>query len=86
LLNDRGWTSSQQIDDMTRGEVSSTAKTVVGPDGPGPGETDAQMETLYWAFLARRLEDSGVRMTGTDLRELPHDVQISERLCKRLKA
>ena len=65
---------------MTRGEVSSTARTVVGPDGPGPGETDAQMETLYWEFLSRRLEDSGVRMTGTDLRELPHDVQISERL------
>lgn len=71
---------------MTRDYVTSTAKMVVGPGGPGPGETDAQMETWHWGSLARRLEDSGVSITGTDLSELPPDVEISECLSKRLKA
>jgi hypothetical protein len=86
LLDDRGWSSSQPIDDMTRAYVTSTAKMAVGPDGPGPGETDAQMETWHWESLARRLEDSRLSITGIDLSELPHDVEISESLSKRLKA
>src|ERR1700683_909907 len=70
LLNDRGWSSNQSIDKMTRDDVASTAKMVVGPDRPGLGETDAQMETWHWESLASRLADSGVTITGAGLSEL----------------
>jgi hypothetical protein len=53
---------------------------VVGPDGPGPGETPEQMESLYWLSLERKLRDAGINIGADKLQRLPHDVEISKRL------
>jgi hypothetical protein len=57
LLEDRGWGSGAPIADRSQLEVENTARMVVGPDGPGPGETPEQMEFLYWRSLERKLRD-----------------------------
>lgn len=80
LLDDRGWSSSALVADRGIQEVKDTAKTVVGPDEPGPGETREQMEVMYWESLERKLREAGVNAEARELRALPHDVEIGERL------
>jgi hypothetical protein len=80
LLDDRGWGSSGAIAGGSQREVENTARMVVGPDGPGPGETAEQMESLYWLSLERKLRDAGIDIGADKLQRLPHDVEISKRL------
>jgi hypothetical protein len=84
LLDDRGWSGSAAIDEETLQEVADTARMVVGPDGPGPGETVEQMEACYWQLLVSKLHDGGFDAEAGDLTGLAHDVEISERLRSRL--
>jgi hypothetical protein len=85
LLDDRGWSSSQSVDGETIDEVKRTARVVVGPDEPGPGRTRTEMEANHWATLERKLENAGIRTGGVDLKALPHEVVLSDRLRRRLK-
>jgi hypothetical protein len=80
LLDDRGWGSGAAIAGASQREVENTARMVVGPDGPGPGETPEQMESLYWLSLERKLRDAGINIGADKLQRLPHDVEISKRL------
>lgn len=81
LLDDRGWTSGHGgAARHTPEEVEMTARMVVGPDEPRRAQTRAQVESDHWATLERNLKDAGVATDGTDLRALPHDVEISHRL------
>jgi hypothetical protein len=84
LLDDRGWGSSAPIDERTTQEVEDTAKMVVGPDGPGLGQTLEQAAAAHWVLLERKLQDAGVKVEEGELRALPHDVEMSDRLRSRL--
>jgi hypothetical protein len=81
LLDDRGWTSGRGgVASHSPEEVEMTARIVVGPDEPWGDQTRAQVESDHWATLERKPRDARVDTDGTDLRALPHDVEISDRL------
>jgi hypothetical protein len=84
LFSDRGWSSSAEIAHEGLLQIEDTARTVVGPDGPGPGETDEQMETMYWDWMEHKLRDAGISAEAGVLKALPHEVEIGERLRHRL--
>jgi hypothetical protein len=68
----------------TAEEIERTARFVVGPDEPFEGRTQAEMEDSHWDYLARLLQREGVEVQAVELRKLPHDVELSERLLARL--
>jgi hypothetical protein len=84
LLNDRGWTTSRWPEGQRAQDVERTARTVVGPDEPGRDQTYVQQDAAHWSALERTLHDAGVSTEGIDLRSLPHEVVLSERLLSRL--
>jgi hypothetical protein len=86
LLNDRGWSSGAAIAEESLEEVEATARMVVGPDEPGPGQTDEQADGLHWQLLVRKLHDAGIEVEVGALKRLPHDVETGDRLRSRLTA
>lgn len=93
LLDDRGWTGSLRGADAdtmdawtreTEDEIAFTARTVVGPDEPFGDRSYEDMATDHWDALAGTLRAHGIAADGHDLRRLPHDVVLSERLRARL--
>ena len=93
LLDGRGWTGSLRgfgADDMdvwvtsSEAEIAETARAVVGPDEAYGGRSQSEMDAGHWTTLAETLRAQGVDVTGDDLRRLPHDVVLSERLRARL--
>lgn len=89
LLADRGWISSggRNADiwaSVTIDEVESTARTVVGPDEPFGGRSPEEMEAGHWSCLADHLRQQGVLIDAAELKQLPHDVVLGERLHRRL--
>lgn len=77
LLDDRGWSSSAEIAHGGLRAIEDTARMVVGPDKPGPGET-------YWNWMEHKLCDAGVRVEAAELKVLPHVVEVGERLRRQL--
>jgi hypothetical protein len=78
LLDDRGWSASRvfgAVEDVVR-----HAQTVVGPDAPWGGRTEAEMETGHWMTLADTLADAGIEISADALSHLPHEVVLSDRL------
>lgn len=87
LLDDRGWTESGPDDvwHQTSAEhVSAQARVVVGPDEPYGSYSAHDMAVGHWDHLARVLERQGVQVTGRELAQLPHAVELTERLRRRL--
>jgi hypothetical protein len=89
LLDDRGWGGRASFDGpiwafQTVEEMKRTARFVVGPDEPRPGWTHAQMAAAHWDSLARVLQQEGIEVDGTELRRLPHDVELSDRVLARI--
>ena len=93
LLDGRGWTESLRgagADDMdvwatsSEAEVAETARIVVGPDEAYGGRSQTEMDAGHWNTLAQTLAAQGVDASADDLRGLPHDVVLSERLRARL--
>ncbi len=84
LLDDRGWGGSAPIAQEGRAQIEATARMVVGPDGPGPGETDEEMADSYWSWMEAWLRDAGIPARAAELRRLPHDVEIGEHLRERI--
>ena len=95
LLDDRGWTTSllrpttysdsaRDVLDfwasMSRGDIEETTRFVVGPDEPFGGRSLEDMEEDHWAYLAGILRQQGVPADADELKGLPHDVVLSERL------
>jgi len=68
----------------TADQIIETARVVVGPDEPFGGHSADEMETSHWDSIARSLHALGVGATGEELRALPHDVILSERLMRRI--
>jgi hypothetical protein len=95
LLDDRGWTSALRgagVDEDTDAwrlesetDITETARLVVGPDEPFSGRTQADMDRDHWSGLAEKLRADGVMVAADELRALPHDVVLSERLWARLR-
>ena len=94
LLDDRGWTSelrgpgANEIDDLwaitSESDIAETARMVVGPDAPFGAHSEDDMETDHWNALAETIRAHGVAVDANDLRQLPHDVVLSDRLRGRL--
>ena len=94
LLDDRGWTEelrgpgADAIDDLwvltPERDIVETARTVVGPDEPFGGRSQDDMESDHWNALAQNLRAQGVVVDAGELRQLPHDVELSDRLRARL--
>ncbi len=95
LLDDRGWSSSLlrattgcdpplEVPDfwaVTAAEdIEETSRWVVGPDEPLDGCSREDMERDHWAYLAGILRQQGLAANADDLKGLPHDVVLSERV------
>jgi hypothetical protein len=65
-------------------DIEETTRVVVGPDEPPDGYTQEHMEATHWSYLAGVLREQGVVVDPLDLRRLPHDVVLSERLLARV--
>jgi hypothetical protein len=65
-------------------EIEETARVVVGPDEPADGHSQEDMEEDHWAYLAGVLRQQGVVVDSLELKRLPHDVVLSERLLARI--
>jgi hypothetical protein len=65
-------------------DIEQEARMVVGPDEPYDGYTQEYMEATHWSYLAGVLREQGVVVDSLDLRRLPHDVVLSERLLARI--
>ena len=94
LLDDRGWASrvyGPGVDEETDAwrfaserEIEETARAVVGPDEPFGDRTQADMERDHWRRLAEKLAVDGVVVDAGELRGLPHDVVLGDRLRAQL--
>ena len=100
LLDDRGWAESElrasgmgevprrdqsDIWAMTSVEhIEETARVVVGPDEPPDGYSQEEMEAGHWDYLAGVLREQGTVVEALELKRLPHDVVLSERLLARI--
>ena len=65
-------------------DIEETARVVVGPDEPAEGRSQADAEADHWAHLADVLKQQGVAVDALELKQLPHDVVLSERLLARI--
>jgi hypothetical protein len=61
-------------------DIEQAARMVVGPDEPTEGYSQEDAEQGHWAYLTNVLGQHGVVVDPLDLRRLPHDVVLSERL------
>jgi hypothetical protein len=87
LLDDRGWTSSRPpgIWALTSvEEIVDTARMVAGPDEPFGGRSQEDMEAHHWAHLTEVLRQHGIVAEAPELKRLPHEVVLSERLLARV--
>jgi hypothetical protein len=93
LLDGRGWTEGLRGSGMdatdvwtttSEAEIARTARLVVGPDEAYGGRSQSEMDEGHWATLAETLRAQGVDASPDELRRLPHDVTLSERLRARL--
>jgi hypothetical protein len=64
--------------------IEETARVVVGPDEPFDGRSQADMEADHWAYLTAVLRRQGIVADALELRRLPHDVVLIERLLARV--
>jgi hypothetical protein len=91
LLVDRGWSAQQGGGDELRAnwafgtveEIKRTARDVVGPDEPSGERTQADVEASHWEHLAGILRRHGVAAEADELKALPHDVELSDRVLER---
>jgi len=67
-------------------EIEKSARTVVAPDEPFAGYTREELEDGHWAHLSDVLRQQGVIADARELKQLPHDVTLSERLLARVRS
>jgi len=65
-------------------DIEQEARMVVGPDEPFDGSSQEEAEQAHWAYLSDLLRQHGVVVDALDLRRLPHDVVLSDRLLARV--
>lgn len=65
-------------------DIEDEARVVVGPDEPFDGRSQEDMDAEHWAYLTEILRQQGVVVDALELKRLPHDVVLSERLLARV--
>jgi hypothetical protein len=65
-------------------DIEETARVVVGPDEPPDGHSQEEAEEAHWAYLAEVLREQGLVVDPLELKQLPHEVVLSERLLARI--
>lgn len=65
-------------------DIEQTARIVVGPDEPPARFSEEDVEQGHWAYLSDVLRQHGIVMAASDLKRLPHDVVLSDRLLARV--
>jgi hypothetical protein len=65
-------------------DIEEMARIVVGPDEPPDGYSQEEAEAAHWAYLADVLREQGIVVDAMELKRLPHDVVLSERLRARI--
>lgn len=74
---------------MTFVDLDSAANkstvTVVGPDEPPDDLTSDDMATAHWQELQELARQQSIEISADELRRLPHDVELSPRLRRRLR-
>jgi hypothetical protein len=86
-VSDRDSTREQQPDiwaTTSVEDIEETARIVVGPDEPFNGSSQEDAEQGHCAYLSDLLRQHGVVVGALDLRRLPHDVVLSDRLLARV--
>jgi hypothetical protein len=68
----------------TAEEMKRTARDVVGPDEPFEGRTHVDMDASHWDYLTRILRNHGVQVEAAELKALPHNIELSDRLLGRI--
>ena len=86
LLNDRGWAESPGWPPPSIEHVQEITRMVVGPDEPFDRLSEDDMATDHWNSLQQTLQRQGVFVDTIMLRELPHDILLSQRLLARIRA
>jgi hypothetical protein len=86
LLDDRGWGSTATWASSSTDEIVHTTVAAVGPDEPFEDHTADDMAADHWRALAQAAGRRGVNVGPAVLRQLRHDVVLSERLLSRLEA
>lgn len=84
LLDDRGWCSSGCWSEVRQQEIEETVRVVVGPDEPYGEESVEEAITGHWAFIQEILTQQGIEVRVSELREMVHDVVLSNGLQDRL--
>ena len=99
LLDDRGWSgrafrfdgstahaiaAPEAWSSVTREEIEREASVVVGADEVFGGRSQEDMEDDHWAYLAAVLRARGITIEPAELRRLPHEVVLGERLLAAL--
>ncbi|MGH3502946.1 MAG: hypothetical protein ACRDQA_18940 [Nocardioidaceae bacterium] len=87
LLDDRGWTEygpPNILNATSVEEIVDTARTMVGPDEPFGGRSHEDVETDHLAQLAQVLRQQGIVADVSELKRLPYDVVLSERILARV--
>jgi hypothetical protein len=83
--NGDSWREQPDIWAVTSVEdIEETARVVVGPDEPPDRYSQEEMDASHWAYLADVLRQQGVVVDAEELKRLPHDVVLSERLLARI--
>jgi hypothetical protein len=65
-------------------ELEETARMVVGPDEPSDGFSQEDAEHGHWAYLTDVLRQRGIVADALELKQVPHDVVLSDRLLARV--
>jgi hypothetical protein len=86
LLNDRGWGSSQGWAATSVADIQETTRAVVGPNEPFGGRSQEDMEADHWASLQQIAQRQGVIVDAGVLRQLPHDVVLSQQVLARVSS
>ena len=90
LLDDRGWggriNRGEIWPHLDREQIEHEARFVVGPDEAFGEHTQEDMARDHWAHLAGVLRAQGIEIDPAALRQLPHEVELGERLLAALEA
>jgi len=72
LLDDRGWTTSARLGEISLTHVVRNVYTVVLPD-----DAEETGEEHEWQRFEQRLREAGVAVTRDELRALPYRIILS---------
>ncbi|MGO3760410.1 MAG: hypothetical protein ACTJF3_04395 [Glutamicibacter arilaitensis] len=84
VLDDRGWSTSENWSRAEPAAIRETTLTVVGPGEPAPGASRAQAFRDYWKCIRSLLAAQGIHLSIEELMALEHEVRFGPRLQRLL--